>query len=73
MRAWLLVCIAIVLAILWAVAVIVVILSWFAVVYSGRYPRGFFNFVVGVGRWPLRVQAYAFLLITDTYPPFSLS
>ncbi len=47
--------------------------AWFAVVFTGRYPRGIFNFVEGVLRWALRVEAYAFLLITDEYPPFSLS
>ena len=50
----------------------VVIVSWFAILFTGRYPRGLFEYVVGVGRWVLRVNAYAFLLVTDTYPPFSL-
>jgi hypothetical protein len=50
----------------------VVIVSWFAILFTGRYPRGLFDYVVGVGRWALRVNAYAFLLVTDTYPPFSL-
>ena len=50
-----------------------VILAWFAILFTGRYPRGLFDFVVGVGRWGLRVEAYAFLLVTDQYPPFRLS
>jgi hypothetical protein len=49
-----------------------VIIAWFAILFRGRYPRGLFDYVVGVGRWGLRVQAYAFLLLTDQYPPFSL-
>lgn len=51
---------------------IAVILAWFAILFTGRYPRGLFEFVVGVWRWVLRVMAYAFLLVTDRYPPFSL-
>ena len=52
--------------------VLVVIVAWFAIMITGSYPRGLFNFVVGVMRWALRVAAYAFLLTTDRYPPFSL-
>jgi len=50
-----------------------IVIAWFAILFTGRYPKGLFDFVVGVGRWGLRVQAYALLLITDRYPPFSLS
>ena len=50
----------------------VTILAWFAILITGQYPRSLFDFVVGVGRWWLRVEAYAFLLVTDRYPPFSL-
>jgi hypothetical protein len=50
-----------------------VVIAWFAILITGRYPRGLFDFVVGVARWWLRVQAYASLLVTDRYPPFSLS
>src|SRR4051794_6505274 len=50
-----------------------VVVAWFAILITGTYPRGLFDFVVGVGRWWVRVDAYAFLLITDRYPPFSLS
>ncbi len=62
-----------ILAVLSVVAVFAVLVAWFAILFTGRYPRGIFDFVVGVGRWWLRVQAYAFLLVTDRYPPFSLS
>jgi hypothetical protein len=57
---------------LWIGAIVAVVLAWFAILATGRYPRALFNYVVGVGRWTLRVEAYAFLLVTDTYPPFSL-
>jgi hypothetical protein len=49
-----------------------VIMAWFAILATGRYPKGLFDFNVGVSRWWLRVGAYAFLLVTDRYPPFSL-
>ena len=48
------------------------VVAWFAILFTGQYPRGLFDFVVGVGRWGLRVSAYASLLVTDRYPPFSL-
>lgn len=63
----------IVLAVLGVVAFLAVVIAWFAILFTGRYPRALFDFVVGVFRWGLRVQAYAFLLVTDEYPPFSLS
>lgn len=50
----------------------VTIIAWFAILFTGKYPAGMFNFIVGVLRWRLRVEAYAVLLITDRYPPFSL-
>lgn len=62
----------IVLAVLTVAASFVIVIAWFTVMITGRYPRALFDFVVGVGRWWLRVHAYAFLLLTDRYPPFSL-
>ncbi|HXX83507.1 MAG TPA: DUF4389 domain-containing protein [Casimicrobiaceae bacterium] len=62
----------IVLALLAIAMVFCVIVAWFAILFTGRFPRGLFEFVVGVFRWWLRVMAYAFLLTTDRYPPFSL-
>jgi Domain of unknown function (DUF4389) len=63
----------IVLILLWIAAVFVVIFAWFAILFTGRYPRGLFDFVLGVLRWSNRVAAYAFVLVTDRYPPFRLS
>ncbi len=54
-------------------ALVVVIVAWFAVLFTGRYPRGMFDYVAGVLRWNNRVLGYAFTLITDRYPPFSLA
>ncbi|MCF7797216.1 MAG: DUF4389 domain-containing protein [Lentisphaeria bacterium] len=63
----------IVLAFLYVAVVICTIIAWFSILFTGRYPLGMYEFVVGVLRWSLRVSAYAFLLTTDEYPPFSLS
>jgi len=54
-------------------SVFAVIFAWFAILLTGQYPKALFDFNVGVIRWWLRVRAYAFLLVTDSYPPFSLS
>jgi len=62
----------IILAFLAVGVVFAVILAWFAILISGQYPKGLFDYVVGVSRWGLRVSAYVFLLVTDKYPPFSL-
>lgn len=51
---------------------IAMIIAWFTILFTGNYPRSLFDFVVGVLRWSLRVSAYAFILTTDEYPPFSL-
>ena len=57
---------------LWIGAFVTVIVAWFAILFTGRYPAGIFHYIEGVIRWQNRVGAYAFLLITDRYPPFSL-
>jgi hypothetical protein len=62
----------IVLAVLWIGAVFAIVAAWFAILVTGHYPQALFDYVVGVSRWSLRVSAYAFLLVTDRYPPFSL-
>ena len=54
-------------------AVVAVIVTWFAILFTGRYPKGLFDFVEGVIRWNNRVVAYALTLVTDRYPPFSLA
>jgi len=54
-------------------ALVAVIVAWFAILFTGTYPRGLFDFVVGVLRWGNRVSGYAFALVTDQYPPFRLN
>ena len=63
----------IVLLFLYLGALLVVIAAWFAILFTGRYPRGLFDYMVGVGRWHNRVVAYAFILVTDRYPPFRMA
>jgi hypothetical protein len=63
----------IVLFFLYLAVIVVVIGAWFAILFTGRYPRGIFEFVEGVIRWHNRVVGYAFILVTDRYPPFSMS
>jgi len=63
----------VVLFFLWVAAIVVVVIAWFAILFTGRYPRGMFDFVEGVIRWNNRVIAYALVLVTDQYPPFRLA
>ena len=62
----------IVLVFLGLAAILCVVFAWFAILFTGRYPRGLFEFVEGVLRWSNRVTGYAFVLVTDEYPPFRL-
>ena len=62
----------VVLIVLGILAYVFVLIGWVAIIFTGNFPRGLFNFVVGVYRWNTRVSAYAFWLATDQYPPFSM-
>ena len=62
----------VVLVFLYLGAIVAVVIAWFAILFTGRFPRGIFDYLVGVGRWTNRVSAYAFILVTDEYPPFRL-
>ncbi len=63
----------IVLVFLSIASVFSIIVAWFAILFTGRYPKDLFEFVLGVERWSLRVEAYAFFMLTDKYPPFTLN
>ncbi len=63
----------IVLAFLYIGAFFATIGAWFAILFTGRYPRGIFDYNEGVFRWSIRVEAYVAILATDKYPPFRLS
>lgn len=63
----------IVLVVLFVLAIIATIVAWVAILITGSYPKAIFDFVVGVFRWGMRVWGYAFMLVTDEYPPFSLN
>jgi hypothetical protein len=54
-------------------SIVAVVIAWFAILFTGRYPRGLFDFVEGTFRWGQRVVGYAFLMVTDEYPPFRLA
>jgi uncharacterized protein DUF4389 len=61
-----------ILAFLYLGALFAAIGAWFAILFTGRYPRGIFKFIEGTFRWSNRVTGYAFTLVTDQYPPFRL-
>ena len=63
----------VVLVILFYVSLLLLLIAWIVIILTGRYPRGLFDFQVGYQRWSARVNAYAWVLITDRYPPFSMS
>ena len=63
----------VVLFFLYVAAIVAVVVAWFAILFTGQYPRGLFDFVEGVTRWHDRVVGYALLLVTDRYPPFRLA
>jgi hypothetical protein len=58
---------------LYIASVLVVVAAWFVILFTGRFPRALFDYLVGVERWTNRVIGYAFVLVTDRYPPFTLS
>ena len=62
----------IVLFFIYVALVFTTLFAWIAILVTGRYPRGLFDFAVGAARWSARVSGYAFWLVTDKYPPFSL-
>jgi len=62
----------IVLCFLGIAVLVVIFIAWFAILFTGRYPKGLFDFVLGVMRWGFRVMCYALIMITDKYPPFAL-
>ncbi len=63
----------IVLYCLYIAVVVVIIIGWFAILFTGKFPKDMYDFVIGVYRWYFRVMAYTILLLTDKYPPFSLN
>ena len=62
----------VVLFFLYIASIFVVVAAWFAILFTGRFPRGLFDYLVGVERWTNRVIGYAIVLVTDRYPPFTL-
>jgi hypothetical protein len=63
----------VVLVVLAFVVIVLTFIAWVAILITGQYPRAIYDFVLGTLRWWLRVQAYAFVLVTDRYPPFRLA
>lgn len=62
----------VVLVLLWLAFVVLSVVAWFSIVFTGRYPRSISDFNLGVMRWTWRVQLCAFTHSTDRYPPFAL-